>query len=500
MDQQYTLARALQEITTLRSRLNKALAENERLRYRLLEQDKKIAVLEAKVEELTIINKKQSEIINELSRRLGLDSDTSSKPPSSDGLGKKKRNTGNGRGHTDNKPGGQADHKGSNLEFCSNADEEVDYKPEVCESCGNKLEHYITAEIRQTHDVLITKVITNHNVYRAKCNCGCITKAFCNISNGVSYGSRFKSLIMYLSNYMLLPLDRLTELSSSILKTPLSEGSINNWQVELSAKLTNYNATVYETLLKQELLHADESGIKVNKLMMWLHVYCNKYFTYYDVHSSRGGKAFKDIGILEKYEGRLMHDCYKSYFTISNEKVRHGLCNAHILRELRSVTEHDKLGFAEELCKLLHKIHKEVEADKKIAKMLAMDKCMIAVHKKSWFKILDKAKKELESFDDEIRKPKLEALISRLRDRYKEYLGFMYDYKLEFTNNQAERDIRMIKLRQKISGCFRNAVYAKHFVKTRGFISTMKKQGLDILDSIQRIIVNPNDFNLVLGV
>ena len=123
---------------------------------------------------------------------------------------------------------------------------------------------------------------------------------------------------------------------------------------------------------------------------------------------------------------------------------------------------------------------------------------MIAVHKKSWFKILDKAKKELESFDDEIRKPKLEALISRLRDRYKEYLEFMYDYKLEFTNNQAERDIRMIKLRQKISGCFRNAQYAKYFVKIRGFISTMKKQGLDLLDSIRRVLINPNDFNIVL--
>jgi transposase len=474
MDQQYTLASALQEITTLRSRLNKALSENERLRYRLLEQDKKISVLEAKVEELTIINKKQSEIINELSRRLGLDSSTSSKPPSTDGLAKKKRNTGNGRGLTDNNPGGQPGHNGTTLEFSSNADKEIDYKPEVCESCGNKLEHYVDAEIRQTHDVLITKVITNHNVYRAKCTCGCVTKAFCNIANGVSYGSGFKSLIMYLSNYMLLPLDRLTELSSSILKMPLSEGSINNWQAQLSDKLTNYNETIYATLLKQELLHADESGIKVNKLMMWLHVYCNKYFTYYDVHSSRGGRAFKEIGILEKYEGRLMHDCYKSYFTVANKEVRHGLCNAHILRELRAVTEHDKLGFAEDLCKLLHKIHKEVESDKKIANIAAMDKWMIAVHKKSWFKILDSGEIELKSFDDEIRKPKLEALISRLRDRYKEYLSFMYDYKLEFTNNQAERDIRMIKLRQKISGCFRNTVYAKHFVKTRGFISTMK--------------------------
>jgi hypothetical protein len=155
MDQQYTLAEALSENVKLRSRLNKALAENERLRYRVLEQDKKIRVLEARVVELESIVKKQSEIINELSRRLGLDSDTSSKPPSTDGLGKKKRNTGNGRGTTDNNPGGQPGHKGTTLKFSNSVDKEVDYKPEVCESCGNKLSHYVDAEIRQTHDVLI---------------------------------------------------------------------------------------------------------------------------------------------------------------------------------------------------------------------------------------------------------------------------------------------------------------------------------------------------------
>ena len=500
MDQQYTLSKALSENVRLRDKLSRALSENERLRRRILEQDKKILVLEAKVEELTILTKKQAEIINELSRRLGLDSDTSSKPPSTDGLGKKRRNPSNGRGNTDNAPGGQKGHKGTTLEFASKADKEIDYKPEVCNSCGSKLSHYVDYELRQTHDVLITKVVTNHNVYKARCSCGCITKGSCAVANGVSYGDKFKSLIMYLSNYMLLPLDRLTELSSSILRTPLSEGTITNWHVELSNKLTNYNSTVYDTLFKQELLHADESGLKVNKLMMWLHVYCNKYFTYYDVHANRVGKAFRDIGILEKYEGRLMHDCYKSYFTVSHKSVKHGLCNAHILRELRSVFEHNNLKFADELINLLKKIHKEVEADKKISNSLGMDKWIAKAHKAAWFDILERGSEELKSFSDDLRRPKLETLISRLRDYHKEYLGFMYDYKLEFTNNQAERDIRMIKLRQKISGCFRNASYAKHFVKIRGFISTMKKQGLDILESIQRILVDPNDFNLVVGV
>ena len=104
----------------------------------------------------------------------------------------------------------------------------------------------------------------------------------------------------------------------------------------------------------------------------------------------------------------------------------------------------------------------------------------------------------MSQLEDEERKKQLSALLERLRSKYREYLGFMYDYKLEFTNNQAERDIRMIKLRQKISGCFRNAEYAKYFVKIRGFISTMKKQGLNLLDSIKRVLINSNDFNIVL--
>ena len=136
MDQQYTLPKALKEITNLRVKLSKAHAENERLRYKLLEQDKRIKVLEARVAELEIINKKQMELINELSRRLGLDSSNSNFPPSSDMFGKKKRNPQNNRDDSNNNPGGQPGHKGSNLKFVECSNEEIDYKPTECSSCG----------------------------------------------------------------------------------------------------------------------------------------------------------------------------------------------------------------------------------------------------------------------------------------------------------------------------------------------------------------------------
>ena len=456
----------------------------------------KIKVLEARVAELEIINKKQMELINELSRRLGLDSSNSNFPPSSDMFGKKKRNPQNNRDDSNNNPGGQPGHKGSNLKFVECSNEEIDYKPTECSSCGELALSFGYVETRQTHDIQINKIVTNHNIYNSKCSCGCITKADCIIPTGVSYGNDFKSFMIYLSNYMLIPLDRLTELSDSIFGIALSEGSINNWQVGLSNNLTNYEETVKTLLLKQEALHADESGLKVNKLGMWLHVYCNSKFTYYDVHGSRGGKAFKDIGIIENYTGRLMHDCYKSYFTVGTQAI-HGLCNAHLLRELKAINEYDKLWFAKELCDLLNKIHAEVKGSKLIGSD-SLNKWQRDSHRKVWMKLLEKGTKEVSQLEDEERKKQLAALLERLRSKYKEYLGFMYDYKLEFTNNQAERDIRMIKLRQKISGCFRNAEYAKYFVKIRGFISTMKKQGLNLLDSIKRVLINSNDFNIVL--
>jgi len=161
------------------------------------------------------------------------------------------------------------------------------------------------------------------------------------------------------------------------------------------------------------------------------------------------------------------------------------------------VSEYDKLKFANELYKLLNKIHADVKHAKLIG-INTLSKWIHSMHKKAWFDVLKAGRNQVKELADENRQGQLEALLNRLHERYKEYLGFMYDFKLEFTNNQAERDIRMIKLRQKISGCFRNAQYAKYFVKIRGFISTMKKQGLDLLDSIRCVLINPNDFNIVL--
>lgn len=204
----------------------------------------------------------------------------------------------------------------------------------------------------------------------------------------------------------------------------------------------------------------------------------------------------EDIGLLTRYTGKLVHDCFKSYFKLDKVAV-HGLCNAHLLREFKAITEHDKLAFAANLRELLLKIDKQVSSAKLVG-ATGLLKCEIKGYRANWFSILDQSTNEIKQLEDEERQKDLTALVNRLRNYHKEYLAFMYDFNIPFSNNQAERDLRMLKLKQKISGCFRNKEFAVHFLRIRGFISTMGKQGLNILDSLRRILNNPADFNLVM--
>lgn len=497
-DFQYkTLAAANKKIVDLQDTLSKQLKINEGLVLKHPQLNAKVAQLSKKVAELESVVKKQSEIIDKLMRKLGLNSDNSSVPPSKNGLNKKPR-SGNSREKSGKKSGGQLGHKGTTLEFSAHADEEIEHKPTKCTGCGAILSGgYEYIETRQIHDVLIQKIISNHLIFAAKCSCGCIEKANPSIACGISYGARLKSILSYLGNYMLIPNERLSELSGSLFKSPLSEGTLQNWQVEISNKLTAYHEDMEDVLLKQALLHVDESGLKVNKLNLWLYVISNEHLTYYASHRRRSKEALSDIGIIPDFTGNLMHDCWKTYFS-SAASAKHGLCNAHIIRELKAIVEFDKLDIAQELRQYIKKMIKDVDEAKEQG-ILGLKSNIAKMYRSGWFKLLEKFERAISSkILCEERAQQLTALVNRLKKYHKEYMAFVYDFGMPTTNNQAERDIRMIKLRQKISGCFRNEEYAGHFLKIRGFISTMKKQGLDVLDSLKRIILNPLDYNLVI--
>jgi transposase len=497
-DFQYTtLAAANKKIVDLQDKLNNRLKINEGLVLENRQLKKQVELLTQKLAELEETVKKQADVIDKLSRRLGLDSGNSSTPPSKNGF--KKSRSKNNRDKSGKASGGQPGHEGTTLKFSANADKEVEHKPTSCSKCGNLLNgNYRHIETRQVHDVVINKIITNHLIYASKCNCGCTEKANPKIASGVSYGAELKSILTYLGNCMLIPSDRLAELSASVFKSPLSEGTLQNWQIEVSTKLDSYHEYVKEQLSEQSLLHVDESGLKINTLNKWLYVISNEYITYYAYHSKRSKEALSDIGIIPEFSGRLMHDCWKTYFS-SAVDAKHGLCNAHILRELKAVVEYDKLTSAEELRQYIKKMIKEVDHAKALG-ITGFKSAVLKTYRSGWFAALDKFERELKrKIESKDRNQELQAIINRLRRYHKEYMGFVYDFEMPTTNNQAERDIRMIKLRQKISGCFRNEEYAGYFLKIRGFISTMKKQGLDILDSLKRIILDPLDYNLVVG-
>ena len=445
------------------------------------------------IKSLEIVNKRQHDTILQLEKKLKLDSSNSSMPSSRDIFGKKK--TTNDRDKSDRKSGGQLGHQGSNLQFENNphhVDHTVTHKPHTCTLCESSIEEFKLIDTRQTHDIKIKKIITNHLVYSGICDCGCETQLNIDVPHGVSYGNTIKSALLYLHNQDLIPTERLYQTSEKLFNIPVSEASIYNWQEQLAENLTPYETDVKGRLLHQKTLHADESGIKA-KTDKWLHVICNALYTLYASHAKRGVIAMNEIGILSKFTGNVMHDCYKSYFRFTN--VKHGLCNAHILRELKSIDQFYKLSFANKLRDLLKQMNIAVLQAKE-QKLKRVEPSVLLQYENQFSNLLTLADNEALTLDNEKWRKDTQAFVKRLRKYQKEYLAFTYDFNMVFTNNQAERDIRMIKVKQKVSGGFRTTDGAKRFLKIRGFTSTMAKQSQDILTSIQRVMANPRDYSL----
>jgi transposase len=480
-------------VKSLESALAESIAVNIKLQIDNTTLRDETLKLQMTIAELIDINKRQSHQISQLDKRLNIDSGNSSMPSSRDIFGKKK--TINDRDTTDKKSGGQPGHKGENLKFetnLNNIDNTVTHKPETCKACGSGIVEFNLIDTRQTHDVIIKKIITNHLLFSGICTCGCETQLNINVPHGVSYGNTIKSALIYLHNQDLIPTERLSQTSEKLFNIPVNESSIYNWQEQLAKNLIPYESEVKAKLSQQKTLHADESGIKA-KGKKWLHVVCNEFYTFYAMHAKRGVIAMNEIGILNNFTGNLMHDCYKSYFTFT--EIKHGLCNAHILRELKSIDQFYKLSFANKLRALLKQMNLTVLNGKE-QQLTNLDQSVLLQYESQLSDLLALADIEALTLDNEKWRKDTQSFVKRVRKYQKEYLAFMYDFNMTFSNNQAERDIRMVKVKQKVSGGFRTEDGANRFLKIRGFISTMAKQSKDILTSIQKVMINPIDYNL----
>lgn len=427
--------------------------------------------------------------VHELEARLSKDSSNSSKPPSSDGLKRKPKSL---RGLSDKKPGGQQGHVGKGLAKVNNPDIVVTHTPASCNGCGSNLNDVqgSCAEQRQVFDIPQPKIhVTEHRVEEKKCPCcGEITRASFpeNIKGPVQYGDRVRALIAYFSHEHFIPVDRVCEIFKDIFGVALSPGTCANVDERLFANLEVFEASLKAHLLATRVLHFDETGMRCEKKLHWIHVASSQIATFYTIHTKRGQEAMDDADVLPQFQGIAIHDHWFPYFAY--KQLKHGLCNAHHLRELTFVHEQEGEEWAKRMIDLLIETKQEVEKHAlqgalSPETLLQLDQSYqqiltdgLAYH--ASLPALPKGKRGKQKQRDG------KNLLDRLNEKRGYVLLFARDFSVPFTNNQGEQDIRMVKLKQKIAGCFRAFRGGQVFCRIRSYISTGRKQGWNILDAL----------------
>jgi transposase len=432
---------------------------------------------------------------------LSKNSRNSSKPPSSDkhGPSRPQRTANEG---PKRKPGGQPGHKGSTLEMRPDPDHIIEHSFDThCGNCGRSLHNAVATgfERRQVFDLPPLKLeVTEHRVCCGQCpHCSePVRGSFpAEVQASVQYGVNVQVLVSYLGAYQMLPCERTSEFFGDLFGCPMSVGTVRNILTKAGQWAQPSVQRIVETLRTVPLLGADETGASLAGKNHWLHIACTSTLSYYFFHAKRGFEALEDMGILRGYTGALLHDFYHSYYQY--EACVHYLCNAHHLRDLTYV--HETLGqpWAEEMIKLL------VEA-KDLREQ--HDEGIRRIGRRTNQRILDDYRAIVQSgyaMNPEpqkiagkrgrIKRGKALNLLDRFRDRELEVLGFFLHEGIPFDNNQAERDLRMIKAKLKISGCFRSMDAATAFANLRSVISTARKLGRSILDTLKRMFESPHD-------
>ncbi len=460
-----------------------------------MDKESLLAIIIALQEQLA----EQAALIQELRDQLAKNSRNSGKPPSSDGL--KKPRTRSLRRKTGLRSGGQKGHQGHTLQMVTQADYIERHRVTRCPYCATNLKDIVSDEYerRQVFDIPVVRItVTEHQAENKQCpNCRHRIKGtFPNdVTQPVQYGPRLKAQMVYLNNYQLLPWARTSELLGDFYGHTPSEALVLASNETLVNSIEPTLDTIHRQLVAADVVHFDESGMRVEGQLNWLHSASTGLLTYYDVHPQRGKEGMSAIGILPQLRGRAMHDYWRSYFTFDN--CHHALCNVHHLRELQFIVDQYKQTWAEDMASLLLDIKAEVEAAQLEQMTLSPDR--LTHFEKRYDVLIEQglmanppptnppAKKRGRKKQSP---PK--NLLDRLRDHKPEVLAFMYDFRVPFDNNLAERDVRMVKVKLKISGAFRTRTGAETFCAIRSYISTARKHGVDVIDAIYDAFVgNP---------
>jgi transposase len=336
--------------------------------------------------------------------------------------------------------------------------------------------------------------VTEHRAEIKSCSrCGKETHATFprEVNKAVQYGTEIRSQMAYLNTEQHLPLARSCDLLEEFYNHRPSEGTIVAACAEAAQQVEQSNEAVKEHLVAHEAVgHLDETGMLVNGVLHWLHTTSTSFLTYYAMHPKRGRAALNDINILPRFQGRAVHDDWASYFQY---EVAHALCNAHHLRSLLFLLEQYPQKWVQDLIDLLSKIKEKVEAVKRKAET-ALSIRQTNAFSQAYDELVRKGlranpppKKNSRQHGQRgrLKQSPTRNLLLRLREHREAVLAFMYDFNVPFDNNQAERDLRMMKVKQKVSGGFRSRAGAQNFCKIRGYLSTARKNGVRALAALR---------------
>ena len=439
------------------------------------------------------IIKKLEERIKELEEQLHKNSHNSSKPPSSDGYNKPLPKS--LRNKSGKKPGGQKGHKGSNIEIGRPDKIEMHY-PEECLCCQNRdnCQKLSRCDTYYEVDISIKKEVTQHNMMQCCCN-GKYTAASRpdGTKGSILYGNKIKSLVCVLNTVGMVAIDNLRNIINGVTGLKISTGTISNMLKKAGEKAKEYMNEIKSELLKSPVVHCDETGIRVNGKLEWVHVISNKLRTYYALSTKRGKGAMDDIGFLSNYNGIVVHDFWSPYFIATN--AEHAMCCAHIVRELIGIFEnHPNQIWANEMYHELFSMYQAADLYNQNPDKGSRD-FYIGVLLSNYDKILDRAELQnpLEQNPDKKgrkKRGKIRCLIDRLRKYKNEICRFATVEYVPFSNNQAERDLRMAKLKNKVSGCLRTELGAEHFLAIKSVVSSAVKSGFSAFDATFKLLSN----------
>ena len=455
-------------------------------------------LLSAQAEQLTGLLEQVSVLaarVTELEGRLAKNSRNSSKPPSSDGYAKPAPRS--LREKSGRRPGKQAGQPGANLQAVTDPDAVITHVPAVCSSCGDRVDGAVSAGVRtrQVFDLPPIRLqVTEHRAHAARCRCGRLTWARfpAEASAATCYGPGVAALGAYLLGRQHLPVARAAELMSDVLQAPVSTGFLAGVLSRARDGLGCFAATVREQIRDADVAHFDETGARIAGKLGWVHVASTGVGTVYHLAAGRGKASIDVGGILPGFTGVAVHDGLAAY---RQYDIPHGLCGAHHLRELIGMAETCGQDWCDELAELLTQMQRQVVAAK-VRGEGALPARALARFRREYRALIAEGK-QLNPPPPRTGKrgrPALGpagSLLRRLDDYQDDVLRFAYDFRVPFDNNQAERDIRMIKLQQKISGGWRTTEGAEAFLAVRSYLSTARKQGHNAM-TVLRDLFNGN--------